>query len=81
MRKGLSSISSITKIYFDFEAFFSNLIFVVIGVFIRSVLIIIGVFFEILIFFIGLLVFLSWFCLPIFLILGAYHGFRLSFYV
>lgn len=64
-----------------FEAFFSNLIFISIGVCIRSVLIVIGVFFEILIFFIGLFVFLSWFCLPIFLILGAYHGFRLLFYV
>ena len=64
-----------------FEAIFSNLIFRTIGVIIRSVLIVIGVFFEILIFIAGFFVFLAWLLLPIFLILGIYHGFRLLFYV
>ena len=64
-----------------FEAIFSNLIFRTIGAIIRSVLIVIGVFFEIFIFLAGFFVFLAWLLLPIFLILGIYHGFRLLFYV
>ena len=64
-----------------FEAFFSNLIFRTIGAIIRSVLIVIGVFFEIFIFLAGFFIFLAWLFLPIFLILGIYHSFRLLFYV
>ncbi len=60
-----------------FETFFSNAIFKVLGVMIRSLLIIIGIFAEILIFFTGLFFFLGWFFLPIFLIWSFYHGFRL----
>jgi len=64
-----------------FEAIFSNLIFRTIGAIIRSILIVIGVFFEAIIFIAGFVVFLSWFLLPIFLILGIYHGLRLLLYV
>lgn len=60
-----------------FETIFSNLIFRALGAIIRSVLIMIGVFFEILIFFVGLFIFLGWLILPLLLVVGTYHGFRL----
>ena len=62
-----------------FEAFFSNLIFRILGAIVRSVLVLIGLSIEIFIIFIGFIIFLGWFILPILLILGVYYGFKLSF--
>jgi len=61
-----------------FEIAFSNLISRILGFIPRVILIIIGVLFEALIAFFGLLFLLTWFILPIILILGIYHGIRLS---
>ncbi len=60
-----------------FEIFFSNLISRGMGVIFRTVLIVVGVAFEIFIFFMGFCIFLGWLILPVFLILGIYHGFRI----
>ncbi len=62
-----------------FEALFSNLISRILGAIVRSVLIVIGLSIEIFIIFTGLIIFLGWFILPILLILGIYHGFRITF--
>jgi hypothetical protein len=66
---------------FDFwqylEVFFSNIISRVLGAILRFPLIIVGVLLEVFLVFFGLLVFLGWFLLPLFLILGLYHGFRI----
>lgn len=59
------------------ETFFSNLISKTLGAVFRTVLILVGILFEAFILAVGFLVFLGWFILPIFLILGIYHGFRL----
>jgi hypothetical protein len=61
-----------------FEVAFSNLISRVLGFIPRSILIVIGIVFEFLILFAGFSVFIIWFVLPVFLILGIYHGIRLS---
>jgi len=59
------------------EAFFSNLISRILGVIIRSFLIFIGLLAEIFIIFAGAIIFLGWLVLPLILILGIYHGFRI----
>ena len=61
-----------------FEVAFSNLISRVLGFLPRIILIVVGIIFEFLILFAGLFVFIIWFILPVFLILGIYHGIRLS---
>lgn len=60
-----------------FEVFFSNLISRVLGAILRIFLIIIGLLVEIFIIFFGFSVFLGWFLLPILLIFGIYHEFRI----
>jgi hypothetical protein len=62
-----------------FEVFISNLISRILGLTMRSILIIIGILIEIFIIFLGLIVFLGWLILPILLIFGIYHGFRILF--
>jgi len=59
------------------EAFFSNLIFRLLGAIVRSFLIVIGLLAEIFIVFCGIIIFLGWLILPILLVLGIYHGFRI----
>ena len=61
------------------EAFFSNLIFRILGAVIRAFLIIIGILAEFLIFIGGATALLFWIALPLLLILGLYHGFRILF--
>ena len=61
------------------ETLISNLICRVLGAILRFFLILIGILVEILIIFFGLIIFLGWFVLPIFLIFGLYHGFRIFF--
>lgn len=61
------------------EAFFSNLIFRVLGAIMRSFLIIAGLFFEVLIILAGLVVFFGWLVLPVILIYGLVFGVRLVF--
>lgn len=61
------------------EAFISNLISRILGAILRIFLIIFGILLEIFIIFVGLAVFLGWLILPIFLIFGLYHGFRILF--
>ncbi|MFQ6049986.1 MAG: hypothetical protein ACE5J0_03060 [Candidatus Paceibacterales bacterium] len=60
-----------------FETFFSNLISRILGAILRFPLIIVGCLAEIFIFFAGFIVFLGWLLLPLILILGIYHGFRI----
>lgn len=60
-----------------FEVFFSNLISRTLGAILRFFLIIIGLLFEIFIIFAGTIIFLGWLVLPILLIFGLYHGFRI----
>jgi len=60
-----------------FTVFFSNLIFRLLGAVMRGFLIIIGLLVEIFIIFAGFIVFLGWLILPILLIFGLYHGFRI----
>jgi hypothetical protein len=60
-----------------FEAFFSNLISRILGAILRSFLIFIGLLAEIFIIFAGTIIFLGWLALPILLIFGIYHGFRI----
>ena len=62
-----------------FEALFSNLISRVLGAIVRIFIISIGLSIEIFIIFTGFIIFLGWFILPILLILGIYHGFRITF--
>ncbi len=59
------------------EAFFSNLISRILGAILRSFLIFIGLLAEIFIIFAGVIVLLGWLVLPILLIFGIYHGFRI----
>lgn len=59
------------------EAFFSNLISRILGAVMRSFLIFIGFLVEIFIVFAGIIVLLGWLALPILLIFGIYHGFRI----
>lgn len=61
------------------EAFFSNLIFRILGAIIRIFIIITGLLIEILIFFAGVIVFFGWLMLPVFLIAGLIFGFRILF--
>jgi len=61
------------------ETLISNLICRVLGAVLRFFLILIGILVEILIIFFGLIIFLGWFVLPIFLIFGICHGFRIFF--
>lgn len=60
------------------EVAFSNLISRVLGFIPRSILIIIGIISEIFILVFGFFVLVTWLVLPVFLILGIYHGIRLS---
>jgi len=60
-----------------FETLFSNLLFRILGAVMRSFLIIIGLLVEIFIIFAGFMIFLGWLILPILLIFGLYHGFRI----
>jgi len=62
-----------------FEVFFSNLISRILGAIMRIFLILIGVLVEIFIIFAGFFVFLGWLILPILLISGIYHGFKIIF--
>jgi len=59
-----------------FEAFFSNLIFRILGAILRCFLIIIGLLFEIFIVFAGAIVFFGWLILPALLIAGLIFGFK-----
>lgn len=59
------------------EVFFSNLISRTFGAVSRSFLILIGSLVEVFIIFVGIIIFLGWLIMPIFLILGLYHGFRI----
>ncbi len=61
------------------EAFFSNLIFRVLGAIMRSFLIIAGLFLEVLIISAGLIVFFGWLVLPALLIWGFIFGIKLVF--
>jgi hypothetical protein len=61
------------------EAFFSNIIFRILGAVIRSILIIIGLLVQIFIIFFGMIIFISWLLLPVFLILGFYYGFKILY--
>lgn len=63
-----------------FEAFFSNSIFRVLGMILRSVLIILGLLIEALILLFGLSVFIFWVVLPFLLIVGLFQGFKLLFF-
>ncbi len=58
------------------EAFFSNMIFRVIGIILRSFLIFFGLATEVFLFFLGIAVFLGWLALPVFIIFGIYKGFK-----
>ena len=66
---------------FDFgrylEAFASNLIFRIIGAFLRSFLIIIGILVEIAIFFAGIFILISWLASPVFLIAALIFGIKI----
>lgn len=59
------------------ESFFSNLIFRMLGMVVRTVLILLGLLSQIFIIFLGIIVFIWWFFLPLFLILGLYYGFKI----
>jgi len=60
-----------------FEVLFSNLLSRFLGAIMRIILIFIGLLLEIFLFLIGIIIFLGWLFLPVFLILGIYHGFRI----
>jgi len=62
-----------------FEAFFSNLLFRIMGAMIRIGLIIIGIFMEILLLIGGAIVFLGWLTSPVILIYGLILGFKVIF--
>ncbi|MDI6591535.1 MAG: hypothetical protein QME61_01145 [Patescibacteria group bacterium] len=59
------------------EAFFSNLIFRILGATVRSFLILTGILIEIFIILGGMIVFLGWLLLPILLLAGLYFGFKI----
>lgn len=61
------------------ETFASNLISRILGAIMRSILISIGLLVEFFIILGGIIAFLGWLFLPILLILGMYHGFRILF--
>ena len=60
-----------------FEAFFSNLIFRILGAVVRSILIFFGLLVQIFIIFAGAIILISWLLLPAFLIIGLIFGFRI----
>jgi cellulose synthase/poly-beta-1,6-N-acetylglucosamine synthase-like glycosyltransferase len=62
------------------EAFFSNLIFRVLGAIVRIAVISFGVLFEVFIFLIGLAIFLGWLILPFVLLFGFLFAIKLLFY-
>jgi hypothetical protein len=59
------------------EVFLSNMIFRLIGVILRSFLIFFGLATEVFLFFLGIVVFFAWLLLPVLLVWGVYHGFRI----
>ena len=62
-----------------FEALFSNLIFRLLGIILRSVLIFAGLLVEIFIIFAGIIIFLGWLVLPVLLIWGLIFGIQIYF--
>ncbi|OGZ19079.1 MAG: hypothetical protein A2175_02030 [Candidatus Nealsonbacteria bacterium RBG_13_42_11] len=60
-----------------FEAFFSNLIFRILGAIIRTLLIIIGLLMEVFIVLGGLIAFFCWLVLPAILIVGFIFGIKI----
>lgn len=62
-----------------FEAFFSNLISRLLGAVMRIFLIFFGLLVEVFIIFSGAIIFFGWLVLPILLIFGLSHGFRILF--
>lgn len=60
-----------------FEAFFSNLIFRLLGAIIRTLLIVIGLLIEVFIVLGGLIAFFCWLVLPAILILGFIFGIKI----
>lgn len=58
---------------------FSNMMSRTIGATLRVFLVIFGGLVEIFILFAGLVVFLTWIIMPVILVLGIYHGFRILF--
>lgn len=66
---------------FDFgryiEAFFSNLIFRLIGAILRSVLIAVGLFFEVFVFLSGVIAFVVWLFLPLIMAGIFIYGFKM----
>jgi len=63
-----------------FEAFVFNVLMSrFLGAILRTFFIVIGVVSELIIFLIGLIIFLAWFCLPFFLLLGFIYGVKLIF--
>lgn len=61
------------------SAFFSNLVFRLLGFLVRIVFIIIGLCAELFIVLAGFVLLLAWIFLPLLIILGIYHGFRIFF--
>lgn len=59
------------------EVFFSNMIFRLIGVVLRSFLIFFGLATEVFLFFLGIVVFFAWLILPVFIVFGLYKGFKI----
>ena len=68
---------------FDFqrylEAFFSNLIFRILGAIVRSFLIFIGLSVEVFIIFSGLIIFFGWLLLPVLLVFSFFFGIKVIF--
>jgi len=62
-----------------FTAFFSNLIFRILGAIMRVFLIIIGLLVEIFLIFAGIIIFFGWIALPALLIVGLIFGFKILF--
>jgi len=62
-----------------FSAFFSNLIFRMLGAILRSFLIFIGLLVEVFIIFMGLVVFFGWLVLPVLLVWGLIFGIQVLF--
>jgi len=61
------------------EALVSNLICRFLGALLRFFLILIGILVEVGVIIVGFILFLGWLTLPILLIFGLYHGFRIFF--
>jgi len=61
------------------EIWISNLMSRIIGAIMRIFLIIFGLIYEIFILLLGSFIFLIWFFLPLILIFGIYHGFKILF--